>query len=206
MNPPLSVAASSTSLCLICKFRSFRPSLWPILLLLATYVGLLSLDCARGQNPIQGTNWFPIGPADLSNGQTYGDGRVSVSGRATVIAANPSNPNDVWLGTATGGVWHSTNGGMNWLPMSDNQASLSIGAVALDGSNANGCATIYVGTGENSIRRDTYYGMGLLVGQTSGGEFPTFGWTLKGANFFKFASINNVLLDPSTSGGSKTIY
>src|SRR5262249_33565077 len=69
-----------------------------------------------------------------------------------------------------------------------------------------GCATIYAGTGENSIRRDTYYGMGLLVGQTSGGEFPTFGWTLRGADLFKFASINNVLLDPTTSGGNKTIY
>src|SRR5205823_4062722 len=67
-----------------------------------------------------------------------------------------------------------------------------------------GCATIYVGTGENSIRRDTYYGMGLLVGQTSGGEFPTFGWTLKGADLFRFASINNVLL--AKSGGSTTIY
>jgi len=206
MKSPSTVAASHTSLCLTCKIRFSRPSRWPILLSLGTCFGLLSLDCARRQNPIQGTNWFPIGPADLSAGQTYSDGRVNVSGRATVIAANPSNPNDVWLGTATGGVWHSTNGGMNWLPMSDNEASLSIGAVALDGCNANGCATIYVGTGENSIRRDTYYGMGLLVGQTSGGEFPTFGWTLKGAKFFQFASINNVLLDPSTSGGSKTIY
>jgi len=142
---------------------------------LAISVCSLSLDRAVGQNPIQGTNWFPIGPADLSNGQTYGNGRVNVSGRATVIAVNPSNPNDVWLGTATGGLWHSSNGGVNWLPMSDNEASLSIGAIALDGCSANGCATIYVGTGENSIRRDTYYGMGLLIGQTSGGEFPTFG-------------------------------
>jgi len=160
----------------------------------------------RAQSPISGINWFPIGPADLSNGQTYGDGRVNVSGRASVIAVNPSNPNDVWLGTATGGVWHSVNGGVNWLPMSDNEASLSIGALALDGCNVNACATIYAGTGENSIRRDTYYGMGLLVGETSGGEFPAFGWTLKGGNLFKFASINNVVLDPTTSGASKRIY
>lgn len=151
---------------------------------------------------ISGTNWFPIGPADLSNGQTYGDGRVNVAGRATVIAVNPSNTNDIWLGTATGGVWHSTNGGVNWLPMSDNEASLSIGAIALDGCSASGCTTIYAGTGENSIRRDTYYGMGLLVGQTSGGEFPAFGWSLKGATPFKFASINNVLVQDS----GRTIY
>ena len=160
----------------------------------------------KSQAIITGTNWFPIGPADVSNGQTYGDGRVNASGRATVIAANPANSNDVWLGTATGGVWHSTNAGLNWLPMSDNEASLSIGALALDGCSSDGCAIIYAGTGENSIRRDTYYGMGLLVGQTSGGEFPTFFWTLKGSKFFRFASINNVLLDPTTSGASKRIY
>ena len=175
--------------------------LWSILL-----ISWLIPISAYGQSPIQGTNWFPIGPADLSNGQTYGDARVNVSGRASVIAVNPTNANDVWLGTATGGVWHSSNGGVNWLPMSDNEASLSIGAIALDSCSANGCGTIYAGTGENSIRRDTYYGMGLLVGESSGGEFPAFGWTLKGQMFFQFASINNVVLDPSTSGGTKTIY
>jgi hypothetical protein len=74
---------------------------------------------------------------------------------------------------------------------------------ALDGCSANGCAVIYAGTSENAIRRDTYYGMGLLIGQTSGGEFPTFSWTLSGADLFRFASINNVLLDPTAPG---TIY
>jgi photosystem II stability/assembly factor-like uncharacterized protein len=160
----------------------------------------------KAQSVIQGINWFPIGPADYQNGQTNDDGRVHASGRASVIAVNPANSNDVWLGTAGGGVWHSTNGGLNWLPMSDNEASLAIGSIALDGCSASGCAVIYLGTGENGIRRDTYYGMGLLVGSTSGGEFPTFGWNLVGADIFKYASITNVILDPSTSGGSKVVY
>ena len=160
----------------------------------------------QGQSVIQGINWFPIGPADYANSQTQGDSRVHASGRASVITVNPANPNDVWLGTAGGGVWHSINGGVNWLPMSDNEASLAIGSIALDGCSVNVCTVIYAGTGENGIRRDTYYGMGLLIGQTSGGEFPSFGWTLVGTSIFKYASITNVVLDPATSGGGKVIY
>lgn len=174
--------------------------------LLACFLISLAPMTLIAQSVIQGTNWFPIGPAYVSNGQSWPYGRVNTSGRATTIAVNPSNPDELWLGTAAGGVWHSTNGGTNFLPISDDQASLAIGSIAVDNCSASGCGTVYVGTGENSIRRDTYYGMGLLIGQISGGEFPGFGWTLVGGTDFKFASINNVILDPTTSGGSKVIY
>jgi hypothetical protein len=164
---------------------------------------------ARRLPPIGGISWFPIGPAAITNGQTYGAGRVEVSGRSSVIAVNPSNVNDVWLGTALGGVWHSTDGGQRWRPLSDQEASLSIGSVALDVSggctNAETCGTIYAGTGENAIRRDTYYGAGLLIGHAPSGEFGQF-WNLSGASQFKFGSINKVVLDPTTSGSSKRIF
>ena len=162
--------------------------------------------CLHAQSKIKGINWFPIGPADINGGQTYGVGRVNVSGRATVIAANPFNPDDVWLGTANGGVWHSTNGGMNWKPMSDDQASLAIGALALDDCDASGCGTIYSGTGENSLRRDTYYGNGLLIGSVTRGEISQFVWNPSGVSQFKQASITNIVLDPTTSNGTKVIY
>jgi len=49
---------------------------------------------------------------------------------------------------------------------------------------------------ENSIRRDTYYGMGLLIGQTSGGEISQFGWNLVGGDVFK------ICLDQQCGSGS----
>jgi photosystem II stability/assembly factor-like uncharacterized protein len=153
---------------------------------------------------IQGTNWFPIGPSPEDGFFAGG-----VSGRATAIAFNPSRIDEVWLGTATGGVWHTLDGGLNWEPESDREDSLAIGAMAVDGCNAAGCAVIYAGTGENAIRRDTYYGAGLLVGSTTGGEFPQFVWTQRtGAPVadFRFGSINDVVLDPTTSGGSKRVF
>jgi photosystem II stability/assembly factor-like uncharacterized protein len=171
----------------------------PSLTVLRLCLGLLSgwLFAGPADAQFAGINWFPIGPADILNGQTF-SGRNNASGRATAIAVNPANPSDIWLGTANGGVWHSTDGGAHWLPMSDDQASLAIGAITLDGCTSAECATIYAGTGENAIRRDTYYGMGLLIGRKSGGEISQFGWTLSGQDVFKFGSIYGVLVDPAS--------
>lgn len=151
---------------------------------------------------ILGDTWFPIGPAPIDGFFPGG-----VTGRASAIAVNPLNPDDVWLGTAAGGVWHSNDGGRRWRPMSDNEAFLSIGAITLDDCTAQGCTTVYAGTGENAIRRDTYYGGGLLIG-TPPGEFGSF-WTLRDGmpDFnFRLGAINNIVLDPTTSGTTKRLY
>ncbi len=152
---------------------------------------------------ILGDTWFPIGPAPIDGFFPGG-----VTGRASAIAVNPFNLNDVWLGTAAGGVWHSIDGGVNWRPMSDYETSLAIGAIALDGCTARGCATVYAGTGENAIRRDTYFGGGLLIGGIFG-EFGEFSWILRDgtpAYNFRLGSINNIVLDPATSGSAKRLY
>lgn len=157
---------------------------------------------------IEGDTWLPIGPAPLAPGQapTCGHCGIDSSGRASALAVNPSDPDDIWLGTSNGGVWHSVDGGSpnSWKPMSDYEASLAIGDIALDGCNPQGCDKIYAGTGENAIRRDTYYGAGLLIG-TVNDPFDV-SWTLSGQAEFEGGSIPNVVLDPSTNGGSKRIY
>ena len=169
------------------------------------------------QAKIQSTNWFPIGPGPSCCFYPGGE-----SGRATVVAMNPFNIFDVWMGTAGGGVWHTTNAdpdlssSWTWFPTSDNppsgtEWSLAIGALALGDCNAGGCSRIYAGTGENAIRRDTYYGKGLLIGSYSGcaGCAGSVAWTLhdKGLSLdgtkkwnFTYASINNIVLDPTTTG------
>ncbi len=155
----------------------------------------------RTRDQLLFANWSPIGPAPLNNGQTWGICRMAASGRATTIAVNPLNPDDVWLGAAAGGAWHSPNAGVSWMPMTDDQASLAVGAIALDNCDAQaGCADVYVGTGENNIRRDTYYGAGLLIGSMSGSSPLIYSWTLSGQDIFNRASINNVVLDRSPPG------
>jgi hypothetical protein len=147
---------------------------------------------------IPGSTWIPIGPAPLLG--FFGGG---VSGRATSIAVNPHNIDDVWLGTANGGVWHTLDAGLGWTPESDQMPPLAIGALALD-CPGGVCTTIYAGTGENAIRRDTYAGGGLLLGTIANGHVST--WLPRGVFSFTRGSIYNVVLDPTTSGSSKTLY
>ena len=61
--------------------------------------------------------------------------RVMVTGRITAIVVDPINPNTIYVGTAHGGVWKTTDGGLNWVPKSDNEVSLAIGALVMDPGN-----------------------------------------------------------------------
>lgn len=109
------------------------------------------------QSEVVTPNWFPIGPAPGPDG---------VNGRVTAIAVNPANTNQVWLGTPNGGVWRTTGARdieVVWTPMSDFADSLAVGDIALADCTASACNTVYVGTGENSLRRQTYSGTGILV-------------------------------------------
>jgi hypothetical protein len=115
--------------------------------------------------------WNFDGPTNISGGA----GQTQYSGRATSLAINPTNPLIMYLGTAAGGVWKTTDGGQAWAAITDTQASLAIGAIAIDPNNPN---NIYVGTGEADYSVDSYYGQGLLK-STDGGTT----WTLISSPF-----------------------
>jgi photosystem II stability/assembly factor-like uncharacterized protein len=104
--------------------------------------------------------WNNVGPTP---GYYFSYGNIS--GRVPTIKYNPTNPNIIYLGAAFGGVWKSTNGGTTWANMSDYEASLSSGALAIDPTNTN---IIYYGTGEATYSGASYYGRGLLK-STNGG-------------------------------------
>jgi photosystem II stability/assembly factor-like uncharacterized protein len=115
--------------------------------------------------PVSGTsNWVQLGPTAIPKGQTYSSARVLVTGRVTAIVVDPTNTNIIYIGTAQGGVWKTTDGGLNWSPKTDNEVSLAIGALAMDPSNH---LVLYAGTGEGNFSGDSYYGLGVL--QTSNG-------------------------------------
>jgi hypothetical protein len=128
--------------------------------------------------------WTPLGPVPLASDAT-GDGFQNynqVSGRATAVAIDPADPtgNTVYIGGAQGGVWKSTNGAtgvannVTWTAVTDDQATLSIGAIAIQPGNTNPAqSVILVGTGEADNSGDSYFGLGMLRSADGGNT-----WTL----------------------------
>jgi uncharacterized protein (TIGR03437 family) len=117
-----------------------------------------------GENdPLQSSTWIPLGPMPIGEGQTFGSPRVAVSGRVSTIVLDPgyngTSNQTIYLGAAQGGVWRSRDNGATWTPLTDNQPSLAMGALAIDPTNPN---VIYAGTGEAHFSGDSYYGAGLL--------------------------------------------
>ena len=103
--------------------------------------------------------WIPIGPVPLASDAT-GSGFQDyhqVSGRATAVAIDAGDPtgNTIYIGGAQGGVWKSTNAAssvannVTWTPVTDDQATLSIGAIVIQpGGSDTTHSVVLVGTGE----------------------------------------------------------
>jgi len=99
-------------------------------------------------------------------------GPAGMSGRITAIDAVESNSNIIYVGSASGGVWKSINGGTTWDPIFDDQASLSIGAIKINQKNP---AEIWVGTGEGNPRNSHNSGKGLFKSIDAGKTWTFFG-------------------------------
>lgn len=106
--------------------------------------------------------WLSVGPRN-------------VNGRIKSLAVHPTNGQVLYAGAANGGVWKSIDGGESWRPTMHAEASLAIGAVAVDPASPD---TVYAGTGEP-----------LVYFSTSGGLLPpgseTLAWWYEGTGVLK---------------------
>ena len=99
-------------------------------------------------------------------------GPALMSGRIADIAIHPYDDNIWYVAVGSGSVWKTTNAGITWKPVFDDQPSYSIGCVAIDPSNPN---TVWVGTGENVGGRHVGYGDGIYISEDGGGSWKNMG-------------------------------
>lgn len=148
-------------------------------------------------------NWSQVGTSTLpSNG--------GGAGRINVIRFDPTNTSIMYAGTASGGVWKTTDGGTTWAPISDNIAVLSIADIAIDPSNPN---NIYIATGDGygyamGTSGDFWgglYSAGILHSTDGGATWNTTGLSYAQSSV---VIIQRLVMDPSNSNtllaGTKT--
>jgi len=123
----------------------------------------------------------------LKNKTPRNIGPGGMSGRVTSIDVVHSNPDIMFSGTASGGLWKSTSGGIKWTPIFENEATASIGAIAIQQSNP---SVIWVGTGEGNPRNSLNGGYGIYK-TLDGGK----NWLLMGLE--KTRHIHRVIIHPT---------
>lgn len=128
-----------------------------------------------------GANWVGAGPNNSAGGYN-GIGRVNS------IAFHPSNTNIIYVGSAGGGFWKTSNGGTTWTTTTDNIGALGISGIAVVPSTPN---TIYIATGDGDATDN--WSIGVLKSIDGGNTWNTTG--LNWANSFNKV-IRRIIIDP----------
>jgi len=116
--------------------------------------------------------WREVGPAR--------------GGRSVAVAGSAQRPLEYWMGTTGGGVYKTTDGGMNWQAVTDRYFGGTIGAITVDPLNPD---VVWVGGGETDIRGNTSHGDGLWK-TTDGGRT----WQMLG---FRDEHISTIRIHPT---------
>jgi photosystem II stability/assembly factor-like uncharacterized protein len=127
-----------------------------------------------------------IDPQLLAGLKARSIGPANMSGRIGGLDVVVSNPNIIYVGAATGGIWKSVDGGLTWTAIFDDQPVASIGAIAINQSNPN---IVWVGTGEATPRNSVGVGRGVYL-TIDGGK------TWKFLGLEKTEKVSKILLHP----------
>ena len=133
---------------------------WVALSVIAVALICSAQDVTLDSDTLSGLPIRAIGPAAMG-------GRI-----ADIAAVQEGQHLTIYVGSASGGVWKSVDGGTTFKPIFDKQPSLSIGAVAIDPSNPQ---TVWVGTGESWVRNSVSVGTGIYRTRDGGENWEALG-------------------------------
>lgn len=132
-------------------------------------------------------------PEEFKNMSMRCIGPAVMSGRVTAIDVADHDENLIIAGTASGGIWKSTSGGITWEPIFDEQEMMGIGAVCI---HPNSPDIIWAGTGEGNPRNSQTSGGGIFRSNDGGRS-----WRKSGLE--KTHTIHRIIADPNNT---ETLY
>ncbi len=108
----------------------------------------------------------------LANLPARNIGPTQQGGRIVDLDADPRSGKTLYAAYASGGVWKTTNNGMSFAPIFDEQGTMGIGDIAVSPANPE---VVWIGTGECNSSRSSYAGMGVYRSDNAGAT-----WTHRG--------------------------
>ncbi len=133
------------------------------------------------------TVWSQTDIIGLAGLKARSIGPSGMSGRISAIDAVNADPNIIYVGAATGGLWKSTSGGVTWTPLTDSLPASSVGAVAIYQAAPE---LVWIGTGERNRRNSAGVGTGVYKSLDGGKSWQHVGLESSGA-------IDAIVLHPS---------
>jgi len=127
-----------------------------------------------------------VDPGLFRNLEARSIGPTGMSGRVGAIDAVDADPDVLYVGAATGGLWKSVDGGVTWKPLTDSLPAASVGAIAIYQPNPD---VVWIGTGERNRRNSAGVGTGVYKSLDAGKTWTGMGLENTGA-------IDAVLMDP----------
>jgi photosystem II stability/assembly factor-like uncharacterized protein len=116
-------------------------------------------DPRASDDPLAHLQWRELGPAVMG-------------GRVDDLAVVEANPDVIYVATASGGIWRTTDGAITWKPAFDHVGAMSIGAVAVAQSDP---SIVWAGTGEPNNRNTSSWGAGVFKSTDSGDTWTSMG-------------------------------
>ncbi|HEX9892251.1 MAG TPA: hypothetical protein VGB28_09345, partial [Actinomycetota bacterium] len=139
--------------------------------------------------------WANLGPAPMCAPWLIDDppercrGGGPHSGRIVAVAAHPTHPGTMYVGSPGGGVWKTTDGAQHWAPLFDHMPTMQVGSLAIDPFDPE---RVFAGTG-SKVEWSGYLGLGLYLSENGGQT-----WSQAGGTMFDGCTIDRIAPHPHT--------